>query len=77
MIETPIRKVNMSEYLLDPSRYQLRSGKEPNAPLCPYGNHYKWIGFDNLTNEYIRFTKSVFKHIIQQKNNTNAKSNME
>lgn len=65
MKDTPIRKVNMEDYLLDTSRYELRSGQEEGAPLCPYGNHYQWIGFDKLTGEYLRFTKSVFKKLIR------------
>lgn len=63
-METTIRKVNMATYLEAPKRYELRSGKQADAPLCPYGNHYQWIGFDLITQEYIRFTKSVFKLLI-------------
>ena len=59
-----MRKVNMQEYLLDTNRYQLRSGNEFDAPLCPYGNHYQWIGFDLKEQCYVRFTKSVFKKLI-------------
>ena len=54
----------MEEYKLDPSRYQLRRGTEEGAPPCPYGNPYKWIGYDTKSKEYIRFTKSVFKLLI-------------
>lgn len=61
-----LRKVNMEMYLVSPERYELRSGHEENAPLCPYGNHYEWIGFDKETNEYIRVTKSVFKKLVRE-----------
>ena len=61
-----MRKVNMMEYLAAPARYELRSGKSDDAPSCPYGNRYQWIGFDLQSNEYIRFTKSVFKLLIQE-----------
>ena len=44
-METTLRKVSMEMYLASPKRYELRSGHEKNAPLCPYGNHYEWIGF--------------------------------
>lgn len=60
-----MRKVNMQEFLDHPNRYELRSGKEEKAPLCPYGNHYEWLGYDLIENEYIRFTKSVFKKLIR------------
>ena len=63
-----MRKVNMITYLEEPKRYELRNGNEANAPLCPYGNHYQWIGFDLVTQEYTRFTKSVFKVLVQLQN---------
>jgi hypothetical protein len=65
-MSTPIRKVTMEEYLRAPDRYELRSGQEEDAPLCPYGNHYQWIGYDKVAGEYIRFTKSVFKKLVQE-----------
>ena len=65
-MSTPLRKVRIEEYSSDPSRYELRSGREEGAPLCPYGNHYQWIGFDKDKQEYLRFTKSVFKKLIRE-----------
>lgn len=56
----------MQAYLKEPERYQLRPGSEAGAPLCPYGNHYKWIGYDKATGTYLRFTKAVFKKLIQK-----------
>lgn len=64
-----MRKVNMETYLSEPDRYELRSGIEPDAPACPYGNRFEWIGYDKISQEYLRFTKSVFKKLIQQKEN--------
>ena len=61
-----LKRIRKVEYDIDPNRYELRSGSETNAPLCPYGNHYKWIGFDLKTNEYVRLTKSVFKLLINK-----------
>jgi len=63
--EQSLRKVNMMEFLLDSKRYELRSGQEEEAPSCPYGNSYQWIGFDLKQKEYVRFTKSVFKKLIK------------
>ncbi|MFK7949784.1 MAG: hypothetical protein AB8G11_19495 [Saprospiraceae bacterium] len=65
-METTIKKVNMEMYLASPNRYELRSGHEKNAPLCPYGNHYEWIGFDKETDKFVRFTKSVFKKLVRE-----------
>lgn len=55
----------MESYLVMQGRYEIRSGKDSGAPLCPYGNHYEWIGFDKETKEYVRFTKSVFIKLLQ------------
>ncbi len=59
-----MRKVDMENYQLNPSRYELRNGNNPDAPLCPYGNKYQWIGYDLQEDEYVRFTKSVFKLLL-------------
>ena len=56
----------MEEFTIKPERYELRSGKTPSAPLCPYGHHFLWIGYDIEKQEYVRFTKSVFKVLIQE-----------
>lgn len=62
-----MRKVNMETYLLNPNRYELRTGASEGAPSCPYGNRYKWVGYDLELQEYVRFTKSVFKILVRQK----------
>jgi hypothetical protein len=59
-----MKKVNMKSYQADPLRYELRKGNQTDAPDCPYGNKYQWIGYDLATMEYVRFTKSVFKLLI-------------
>ena len=61
-----IRKVDKATYSLNPSRYELRKGTAEGAPLCPYGNHFEWIGYDLEEKEYVRFTKSVFKELIRE-----------
>lgn len=60
-----MKKVTMEMYTLEPRRYELRSGKEDDAPLCPYGNQYEWIGYDLSDKEYVRFTKTVFKKLVK------------
>ncbi len=62
-----MRRVNSEEFHLDPKRYELRSGNEPEAPSCPYGNRYEWIGYDLKTEEFVRFTKSVLKKLVNEK----------
>lgn len=59
-----LRRVNMEEYILTPSRYELRKGVEEGAPLCEFGNHFEWMGYDLKSKEYVRFTKSVFKKLV-------------
>ena len=61
-----LKRIRKVEYDIDPNRYELRSGSETNAPLCPYGNIYKWVVFDLKANEYVRFAKSVFKLLINK-----------
>lgn len=61
-----MRKVLMEDFLLDPDRYVLKSGMADGAPLCPYGNHFEWVGYDTKTEEYIRFSKSVFKKLVNE-----------
>jgi len=51
---------------LDPERYELRKGNSANAPLCPFGNHFKWIGYDLKSESYVRVSKSVFKRLIAE-----------
>jgi hypothetical protein len=31
---------------LSTERYEIRKGTLPDAPPCPFGNKFKWIGFD-------------------------------
>jgi len=50
-------------------RYILVSGHQEGAPTCPYGNVQQWVGYDNKDHKFIRFTKSVFKQLIKQKEN--------
>ena len=62
-----MRRVLMNEFSKQPDRYELRSGSSEGAPLCPFGNHFQWIGYDKELEEYVRFSKSVFKELIQEK----------
>ena len=51
---------------LSPDRYELRKGTLPDAPPCPYGHRFKWIGYDKQEMQYVRVTKSVFKRLINK-----------
>ena len=54
-------------YISQPERYELREGSAEGAPLCPYGNRFEWVGYDLERQEYVRFTKTVFKKLVQEK----------
>ena len=58
--------ITAEAFKLAPDRYELRDGSLPDAPPCPYGNRYEWIGYDKEEKQYVRFTKSVFKRLINQ-----------
>jgi hypothetical protein len=60
--------IDKSTFDKDTDRYSLKSGAADDAPACPYGNKYQWIGYDNLEGKYVRLTKSVFKLLIQKLN---------
>lgn len=62
-------KVTAEMYQQDPDRYILVSGHQEGAPTCSFGNVQQWVGYDNSEKKYIRFTKSVFKQLIKQKEN--------
>ena len=64
-----MEKVTAEMYDQDPDRYTLVSGREEGAPTCPYGNMQQWVGYDRVEEKFIRFTKSVFKQLIQEKEN--------
>ena len=59
-------RITAEDYDLSPQRYELRDGNQPDAPPCPYGNRYKWIGYDKQEQKYVRFTTSVFKRLIKE-----------
>ena len=64
-----MEKVTAEMYQQDPDRYTLVSGHEEGAPTCPYGNMQQWVGYDRVEEKFIRFTKSVFKQLVQKKEN--------
>lgn len=62
-------KVTAEIYQRNPGRYIVVSGYEVGAPRCPYGNLKKWVGYDTLSKEYIRFTKSVYRKLVENMEN--------
>ncbi len=63
-------KVTAEVYHLDPERYDLVSGHQDGAPTCAYGNLQEWVGYDKMEKKFIRFTKSVFKRLVLEKENS-------
>lgn len=61
-----MRRVLTEDYYREPQRYTIRPGHAPGAPWCPYGNTYKWIGYDICAGEYVRYSKRLFKTLINQ-----------
>ena len=61
-----MERVNSEMYHNNPARYTIVSGAIDGAPKCPFGNKQQWVGFDLEQKKYIRFTKSVFKKLIQE-----------
>jgi hypothetical protein len=64
-----MEKITAELYNQHPERYLLVPGHLEGAPTCPYGNVQEWVGFDNVDRKYIRFTKSVFKKLVEEKKN--------
>lgn len=69
--------ITAEQFNLYPERYELRKGSHSDAPDCPYGNRFEWIGFDKETNKYVRVTKSVFKKLIHNMDNDFVRTNDE
>ena len=61
--------LNADNYSMDPDRYILIDGHFDGAPSCPYGNYFQWLVLDSKTESYVRATSSVFKKLIQKKEN--------
>ncbi len=62
-------RVDSKTFFQNPNQYQLVSGNTKGAPKCPYGNYYQWVGYDRINHNFVRFTKSIFKNLIQKKYN--------
>ncbi|MFT4535356.1 MAG: hypothetical protein ACJA1A_001933 [Saprospiraceae bacterium] len=56
--------ISAEMFNLRPGRYEIRKGTFPDAPPCPFGHRFKWIGYDMEEMKYVRVTKSVFKRLI-------------
>ncbi len=62
--EYGLRKVLKSEF--DPDRYILREGF-PDFPPCPYGHHFRALGYDRHNQSYVRLAKGILKDDRLQK----------
>lgn len=58
-----IEKVDAAAFDAEPDRFTLVNGNKEDAPLCPFGNHFTLVGFDKDQQQYVRYTKSVYKRI--------------
>lgn len=61
-----LKRIDSQTYNQNPDQYRLVSGKTKGAPKCPYGNTYRWIGYDNVNHSFVRFSKSIFKKLIEK-----------
>lgn len=59
-------KVTAEMYRQNPERYTLVDGSTHGAPTCKYGNTVEWVGYDKAQNTFVRFTKSVYKRLINE-----------
>lgn len=62
-------RITRELYDQDPTRYTIVRGDTEGAPFCPYGHCFQWVGYDLQEKAFVRFTKSVFKHLVQEKEN--------
>ena len=53
-----MRKIAKEEF--DPDRYVLRKGFE-DFPSCPYGEHFKALGYDMQKQCYVRLAPAILK----------------
>ncbi len=60
------RVIDRRQFDQNPNNFELRIN-DKNAPLCPFGNQRKFIGFEKEKNEYVRFTKSVLKKVLAER----------
>ncbi|MCM5664177.1 hypothetical protein [Galbibacter mesophilus] len=61
-----LERIDSETYNQNPSQYRLVRGDTKDAPKCPFGHSYEWIGYDDVNQKFVRFTKSVFKKLIQK-----------
>ncbi len=57
----------------NPERYTLVDGSTHGAPTCKFGNTAQWVGYDKVTKTFVRFTKSVYKRLVQEIESTHNK----
>ncbi|MEO6684451.1 MAG: hypothetical protein ABIN24_00740 [Dyadobacter sp.] len=59
-------KITAEIFQQNPERYTLIDGSTHGAPSCKYGNTQDWVGYDKVEKTFIRFTKSVYKRLINE-----------
>ncbi|WP_134088531.1 hypothetical protein [Olivibacter sp. XZL3] len=59
-------KITAAIYEQNPERYTVVSGHTQGAPTCAYGNVQQWVGYDNKIQTYVRFSKSLYKRLVQK-----------
>ena len=69
-----LERINSETYHQNPKQYELVKGSTQGAPKCPYGNNYNWIGYDHVNRKFVRFTKTIFKTLIQKQLLTSQKN---
>ena len=59
-------RVTAEMYAQNPERYTLVEGTTQDAPGCKYGNVLKWVGYDQVNNVFVRYTKTVYNRLISE-----------
>ncbi|WP_134090290.1 hypothetical protein [Olivibacter sp. XZL3] len=61
-----MNKITAEIYEQNPERYTLVKGNVQGAPSCRFVNTSDWVGYDKEKSTFVRFTKSVFKRLVNQ-----------
>lgn len=61
-----VKKINADIFNAEPDRFALVDGQHEGAPKCRYGNVQPLVGYDKTTQQYVRYTQSVYKRMKQK-----------